>query len=87
MEDMKNIDYNQKYKFVSKKNEWFDDGTVCACCGLWFDCYPQSLCTEEISFDILISDKQYISGIFRGFHEGHLDEEVCGLEEFEIVKI
>lgn len=90
---MKTIDYNKKYKFISKKDEWFDEGATCVVVDgdcLWFDNYKQNeeYKDKEIEYEKLISETTHISGLFRGRHcDNVYDEEVCGLEEFDIIKI
>ena len=84
------MNYNTKYKFVSD-GTWFLKGAECIVedgnC-LW--CLGKSGFHEdqEMSYEFMMANKNRISGIFRGPIEDNPDDgEVCGLDEFEIIKI
>ena len=57
-------------RYFAKKDTWFDEGTEA----------------------VLIDDYQknhhpvWRAGLFKGFVDGELDEEVCNFEEFDIVE-
>lgn len=94
------IDYNARYRFVSK-GEWFKAGTECLvedghalwCC--WDGNRP-----DEITYEEMVSRQGEIMGIFTGTRvcdddhnerslgyqpgDERQDGEVCGLDEFAI---
>ena len=67
------MDYNKKYKFISKKNEWFIEGTEClvdettdgpgSC--IW-DSTKELNSKKEITYEDMINHSSEISGIFKG---------------------
>ena len=56
-------------KYISKKNEWFDEGT-------------EAIPVTEI-WDVNETEK---AAIFSGIRNGKPDEEMCGLDEFNIIE-
>jgi len=89
------MNYNKQYKFISD-GTWFDKGTDCEVeyghC-LW---RSDSVHNEsEITYEELITRipngpentvASNISGIFIGKRDGKIDSEVCGLDEFKVIK-
>lgn len=88
------IDYNKKYKFISD-GTWFKKGTECIVedgnC-LWYKGRD-----GEVTFEEMNRFPQDIYGLFRGIRisageggrpvgEEYEDGELCGLEEFKIIK-
>ena len=60
-------------KYIAKPNTWFDEGTEVE--------------IMEGPWDSTDIDGNYIGfGLFVGFRNGSLDEESCGLDEFDIVE-
>lgn len=93
--------YNSKYKFISD-GTWFKKGSEVVVDEndfLWhLDLSEYN--HEEIPYEVLLRDKSRIHGGFRGIRtienpkaegggligEDREDGEVCGLDEFEIIK-
>ena len=89
------INYNKKYKFISD-GTWFDKGTKCEVEDghrLWRSNSVND--KSEITYEELITRipnvpentvASNISGIFIGKRDGKIDGEVCGLDEFKVIK-
>lgn len=63
-------------KYIAKPNTWFDEGT---------EAIPVSdFC---VAFDDLEMTKRNDFAIFLGYRFGQPDEEICTLDEFEIINV
>lgn len=60
-------------RFIAKPDEWFDAGTEVRL----IDDYRDS--------DEMIYNRSLNAGLFEGFRNGLLDQEVCCFDEFDIV--
>lgn len=60
--------------FIAKQNTWFDVGTE-----------AELLCGPYEAYDDCQMTKRNDWGLFRGIKDGHLDEEECTLDEFEVI--
>ena len=93
------IDYNKLYKFISD-GTWFDEGTECLVVDGNILCdLDDSTGTKELSYDDITNNKDRIIGLFSGIRtagqvgemgklgERYEDEEMCGLDEFEVIKL
>ena len=82
-------DYNSKYEFISD-GTWFKKGSKCLVCdgtALWIINKGVHNDKTEMSHDFLQENKNNIMGLFVGPIDGNdKDEEMCCLDEFEIVK-
>lgn len=90
------IDYNKKYIFIAKPDTWFDEGTEAIIEDghrIWRSDEPNN--PEEITLDEMLTYERIsehatrggCQGIFQGIVDGKYDGEVCGLYEFNIIKI
>lgn len=61
-------------RFISKKDEWFDENTE-----------AQLICLTGTGRCGTPSGPRSVSGLFKGHKNGGIDEEVCCFTEFEIV--
>jgi len=63
-----------KKKFISKRGEWFDEGT------------EAKLISEEFNYN---KENQFdlcnLWGLFSGIRNGKPDEEACSFDEFDII--
>ena len=83
------IDLNKKFKFISD-GTWFLKGSECIIedgdC-IWCNNMGDNGPTEEWTYEFLVENQHRISGLFRGPIVGNNDDgELCGLDEFEIIK-
>jgi len=60
-------------KYITKPNEWFDEGTEAVPVTGFWDCYNEN--GELVG-----------AAVFRGIRKGEVDEEVCCEDEFEMVE-
>jgi len=77
------IDYNKKYKFISKKDEWFVEGTEClvdktkngpGTC-IW-DLTKENDSKDEITYEDMIDHPDSIEGIFKGLRINQSNDEL-----------
>lgn len=62
-------------RFISKSDEWFDENTEAVL-----------ICLTGTGRIGTPSGPRAASGLFKGWKDGSLDEEVCCFTEFEIVE-
>lgn len=68
MEELVNL------RFISKKDEWFDENTE-----------VKLICLTGTGRLNSPNGPRWASGLFKGHRNGGLDEEVCCFSEFDIV--
>ena len=62
-------------RFIAKKDTWFDEGTEAVLLGESWVGFADPALTIRAD-----------AGLFAGIRDGKPDEEVCGLDEFDIIE-
>jgi len=62
-------------KYVSRANEWFDEGT------------EVKLIDDYRNNDAMFYNRELNSGLFEGLKDNVFDQEVCCFDEFDIIEV
>jgi hypothetical protein len=65
----------KRIKYISRKDEWFDEGT------------EVKLIDDYRDNDAMFYNRGLNSGLFEGLKDGKLDQEVCCFDEFDIIEV